>query len=455
MSFLSRFASLATAAVATAALTGCGLGPNASYQVPTAVKGAAIQGSVHGGQQAVVGATIKLYATGSTGYGSQYAYTTGTGNLLTTTVTSVGGGNFSITGDYTCPSASTPVYLVALGGNSGFTTNNNLALMAALGPCGNLMDSTFVTINEVTTVASVYALAPFMTGATSAYATIGTSASNATGLANAMADVNVLANVATGDPAASLASPYASTVVSGATMPVPAIDTLADIIAACVNSGGGAAGSNTNCGTLFTATTQNGTAPTDTITALLNIAEHPASNVSTLYGLPVAASPFQPTLTSQPNDFLLAANFTAGGISQPTALATDASGNVWTTNGNANTVTELAHTGAPVSGASGYAASFSTPSALALASDGTVWVTNQGNNTVSRISSAGAAVSGSPYSGGGLSQPKSISFDSLGNAWVANAGNASATVINSSGTTLTNYTPAGASSPLAIGVNPH
>ena len=326
--------------------------------------------------------------------------------------------------------------------------------MAALGPCGSLLDATFVTINEVTTVASVYALAPFMAGSTNAYASIGTTSTNAAGLANAMADVNVLANVGTGTVAASITSPYASTVVSGATMPVPAIYTLADILAACVNSGGGAAGSNTNCGTLFTNTTY-GTAPTDTITALFNIAQHPASNVAALYGLVVAAAPFQPTLTAQPNDFLLAASFSAGGISQPSALATDAAGNVSAANAAANTVTELAHTGAPLSSAGGYTASFSTPSALALAPDGTVWVTNQGNNTVSRLSASGSPVSGSPYAGGGLSTPKSISFDSLGNAWVASGGNSSVTVINSAGTTLTNYTPAAASAPVAIGVNPH
>ena len=54
----------------------------------------------------------------------------------------------------------------------------------------------------------------------------------------------------------------------------------------------------------------------------------------------------------------------------------------------------------------------------------------------------------------GLNQPESIAFDSLGTAWIANTGNASVTTINTSGS-LTNYTPAAATGPLAIAVNPH
>ena len=445
-----RIALLAFSTLAAAVLTGCGLGTTSGYKVPTAVAGSAFQGKVFGGQQPVVGATIKLYATGTTGYGSPYIYATGDNLLGNNTVMSGTGGTFDVTGDYTCPSASTPVYLVALGGDSGYTTNSTIALMAALGPCGNLTAATFVNVNEITTVASVYALAPFMTGTTTAYKTIGTSSTNATGLANAMADVNVLANVATGLPAGALAAPYTSTVVTGASIPVPAINTLADIIASCINSAGGAAGSSTNCGTLFTASGVTGSSP-DTITALFNIAAHPSTGVASLYSLSTATGPFQPTLTAQPSDFTLAATF--AGTSAPTALVSDASGNVWVTNGGNDTVTELAHTGAISQTVSTATGAFNTPSALAFSTDGTLWVTNQGNGTVTRLTAAGASY-GTPYSLGATSQPRSIAFDSLGTAWVANSGNASVSTISNAGA-VTNSTPSGASSPLAISVNPH
>ena len=193
MQTISRRIRLALATAGSLAATGllAGCGGSLSPTVKTAtVPGVQMRGTVHGGQQPVVGATMQLYATGSApgaaGYGSA-----ATPLITGTTVTTGPGGAFNITDDYTCPSMNTPVYLVATGGNSGFTSNPAIALMAALGPCGNLSGPTNVSINELTTVASVYALSPFMKGTTQAYASIGTSTGNALGLNNAMADVNV------------------------------------------------------------------------------------------------------------------------------------------------------------------------------------------------------------------------------------------------------------------------
>src|SRR5438445_4103263 len=75
--------------------------------------------SVHGGQQPVSGATLQLYAVGTTGDGSAATA------LLTQAVTSDANGNFDITGAYTCPSASTLVYITATGGNPGLSPGTN------------------------------------------------------------------------------------------------------------------------------------------------------------------------------------------------------------------------------------------------------------------------------------------------------------------------------------------
>ncbi len=63
--------------------------------------GAALHGRVHGGQQAIVGAQSVILAADATGYGKA------SDSLLTSPgyATTDSNGDFTITGDYTCPSA--------------------------------------------------------------------------------------------------------------------------------------------------------------------------------------------------------------------------------------------------------------------------------------------------------------------------------------------------------------
>jgi hypothetical protein len=73
-------------------LSGCGAGT----QVPTVTEEMLpVGGSVHGGQQPVVGATVTLVAAGTTGYGS-------TPTVLATT-TSVAGGQYTLPAHGACP----------------------------------------------------------------------------------------------------------------------------------------------------------------------------------------------------------------------------------------------------------------------------------------------------------------------------------------------------------------
>lgn len=414
-------------------LTGCGVGPGVQAGP---VAGTALSGKLYGGQQPVSGATLQLYAAGASYGGAATA-------LLSPAVTSGPDGSFNITGRYTCPTGATDVFLTATGGNAGYNNNPNLAMMAALGPCGNLSSSTFILMNEVTTVGSVWALAPFMTGATQ----IGAPASNAVGLANAFADVNTLVNTAAGSsPGGGLAG--------GTSVPASEINTLANILAACINSSGGTAGDHSSCGNLFAAAQPGANAPTDTLTAAMNIAQNPALNVASLYALASPTAPFQPSLSSQPANWTVAVKF-SGVANSPSALAVDATGNIWVANAGNNTVTELAPNGAVLSG-NGFQASFNAPSAIAVDSAGGVWVTNKGNNTVSRLTSSGSPMAGSPYSGGGLNAPMAISFDGLGNAWIANAGSVSE--LSSAGTAISpagGYTGNGISAPIGIAVSSH
>jgi hypothetical protein len=276
-----------------AALAGCSAdGLRNSEATPSPSSVLALHGRVMGGQQPVTSATVKFYKVTTNGDGT--ASTT----MLTTTgnsVTTDSNGNFSITGDYTCGTA-TDVFLVVTGGNPGSGTNANLTLMSALGLCSSLSSSTNVIVNELTTVAAVAALHLFMSSPTS----ISSSSYDASVLQSDFTVATQLVNTATGtSPGTNLPSNYSS--------PSTLINTLGNILAACVNSTGGAAGSSTNCGSLFTlATPPGGTAPADTVTALLNVLNHPTLNTSSLFGLINSSASFQPALSSAPSTYTVA-----------------------------------------------------------------------------------------------------------------------------------------------------
>jgi hypothetical protein len=427
----SNFKPLATmiASAATLLLAGCGLsGGTGTTKIPVTPGGAfAITGTVHGGQQAIGGANINIYAVGTTDYGSASVSLLKPG--VTVTSATDGSGSFTLTNMYTC-TPEQRVYITATSGSAGSGTNGAIALMAALGRCGDLTSATTTTLNEVTTVASVWALAPFMSG----IANIGAPASNITGINNAFLDVNTLASTASG-------SAGGASLPAGTTVPVAAINTLADILAACINS----TGSDGACPALFLGATVGGNAPGDTLTAAMNIAKHPAAGLATLYPLASPQSPFQPTLKDQPNDFTLAVTFS--GFTSPTAVAADAGGNVWVTDSSANNLTELAHSGAPVATVTG----LSAPSAVAVDQAGDVWVANTAS--VAKVVPGGAV---SMFMGGGLSLPSSIAIDGQGNVWLANAGNGMVSEFSNSGVVLSGsgFASAGGT-PIAVAITPN
>lgn len=260
-----------------------------SIQAPPRTVSLAVRGSVHGGQQPVAGSAIQLYAVGLSGGGSSST------PLLATTVSTDAGGSFSITGNYTCPTAESQVYVVARGGNPGLSAGSNnpaISLAAALGTCGNLSTSTFVSLNEVTTVALAVALAPFE----SSIAAIGSTPSDAVLLDSAFAAAGRYASTTSGTaPGANLPA--------GVEVPAAEINTLADILSTCINSAGGTADDNTPCGTLFALAAASGlSAPVDTFGAAVRIADTPTLSTAALFDLVSPTSSFQPELATVPPD---------------------------------------------------------------------------------------------------------------------------------------------------------
>ena len=277
-----------------------------------------ISGKVSGGQQPISSATVQLYAVGTSADGS--AATAIPGAFAST----ASDGSFSFNTSYSCPTPTSLVYLLASGGNPGLpepppVDNSSITLIAALGQCQYLSSSTFIAVNEVTTVAALAALYPFYSSPTA----IGSGTSDASNLANAFTLAGEFAGTTTGS------APGAP--VSGYSDPVQLINTLADIIAACVNTSGGVANDGSACGYLFLyATPSGGSAPTETATALADIFNNPTSNLANLWGLATPTSPFQPILSAPPSSWTVALTSSPGtlatgdgrNVSQPTVPAT-------------------------------------------------------------------------------------------------------------------------------------
>ena len=435
-------------------LGGCARGTSGP---PTPDAGAAIAGRVMGAQAPLVGAQLYLLAANTTGYGGAgiaasssnaslsllSAAETGTSDSLGAYVATGSNGGFSLAGDYTCTSGQ-QLYLYILGG-----TNSAAGLMAAIGSCPASVSSAITaTVNEVTTIAAAYAFAGFATDATHVSSS-GTALAQV-GIANAFANAANLASLSNG-------TALATTPAGNGTVPQAEINTLANILADCVDTSG--PGSN-GCQLLFTNAMSggsSGTAAADTATAAINIAHNPGANVTTLYGL-ASTAVFAPKLSAQPNDFIIGLNFAGGGaVYPPYSVAIDGAGNVWFI-GIYDSVFEYASLGVPLSPSTGYTGGgLSNSFSIAIDGSGNAWIANYYEATVSKLSSAGVALSPSAgYTGGGLDVPTSIAIDGSGNAWIANSNAAAVSKFSSTGTALSptaGYMGGGLDGPASIAID--
>jgi hypothetical protein len=354
----------------------------------TVIPTVAIQGKLEGGEQPIAGAQVYLYAAGTTGTRST-RYGANATSLLDAPGYVTTGSDGSFTGNYdlsACQSAQDMVYIVAIGGDSGGTGYNPATvLMSALGNCANLSTKTSVLVNEVTTVASVVALQQFMNTGAGDY-NLGTSGTNVTGLKNAFLAATNLVNTSTG-------TALATTPNGNGTVPQAEIDSLANIIAACVNSAGG----SSVCNNLFSnATPPDGTKPADTLHAMLDIAQNPGNNVQALYDLAPSQAPLAPALTAAPNDWTIVVEYTGGGLNRPYDVAVDASGNLWMPNENGDSVSEFNTLGISLQGSSGIGITTedpSTPTGLAIDPAGNIWVSGFGSPGMAKLTSTGSYLS--------------------------------------------------------------
>lgn len=369
----------------------------------------------------IIGASVQLYATGTTGTTS---FPTA---LLANSLTTDEKGAFSVAGDYLCPSSASMLYVIAEGGRLASTSTANTALrfMAAIGPCGApATTTTSIVVNEVTTVASVWSLSQFL----SFGGDVSASSTNSIGLANAFNTTTNLVNLSSGkSPGAGLPP----TVVVATSK----LNTLADALAACVNS-------TAACGALFLAASTDDFVPANTLDAALNLVRNPTIGTELVFTIATLNPRFLPALSSAPPDWLLYNTITGGGLNDPAAVAIDGSGNVWVSN-FFGTLSEFLPNGAPVftSGLSGYGLNQSY--GMTIDAESNVWVSNEqttmnsGSGDIIKLSSTGESLSGgNGFSSGGIYFPLGIAADTNGNIWVADFGDSNVTLLNSNGTPL-------------------
>jgi len=243
-------------------------------------------------------------------------------------------------------------------------------------------------------------------------------------------------------------------------VPTDTIDSLADVLATCVNAAGGASDPACSGSTgLFSYTGGSnslavgtngvqGPVATNTADAALYIAHNPGlpaqsgfanSNVDAVWAIPpTAGAPFGPQLTAAPTDFTLALNFVGGGlggnavsnISNANFVTVDLNGNVWAVNKTEKSVTELSNLGAPLTPTTqltgtttiskgGILLPFGTPGRLDSDQNGNVWIADS-TSCLFALSPSGTQLAGSPFTTACPSNNAAgVAVDANNNVWVS------------------------------------
>lgn len=335
-----------------------------------------------------------------------------------------------------------------------------------------------VTVNELTTVATGFALAQFTRQ--------GRIGGPQPGLGNAMAMVRNLVDIRSGAP-----SVLVRTAPNGTrTQTWRSLNSLGNVLSGCRRA--------VDCRRLLSLASPAGAErATDTLQAVANIAARPASNADRIFRLQDGR--FRPALVRPPTSWLMAlvfdgngrqfrgpgnflfdddgnlwitnnyvaardkrrvcggtdvlklepyaeghpvTSYAGGGISGAGfGITMDSAGRVWVSNYGfkgsrcpsdppSNSLTALTQTGAPLSPAGGFTQGgvteaglvmpISWPQGMASGADGSVWTANCGADTITRY------VDGDPTRsqnfGDGIDRPFGLVLDPDGNAWVTSVG---------------------------------
>jgi hypothetical protein len=303
---VGNFTRKASAGLWTAVFAGIG-----ALSVASAHAADSISGQVLGAGAPIANSTVTLFAASAAAPRQLAQARTGADGRFVLNTTGAPGKDASL-------------YLVAKGGQSAASkaSGNNpaIALMTVVGsePPAN------VTINEMTTVASVWTHNQFLADTVIR--------GHALGLKIAAGNVPNFVDLATGGWGDAIQGPLNS----GQTPTMANFATLADVLAGCVTRVKPDA-----CSSLMTATTPPiGKIPTDTLTAAQSIARYPWYEPEKLFALleafyPVPqgktmrAVPYMPYLGFSPSAWVLPLKFDGGGYRAGGKAMFDSEGNLW------------------------------------------------------------------------------------------------------------------------------
>jgi hypothetical protein len=271
-----------------------------------------LSGQVLGGGAPIANSTVALWAASASAPTQMAQAKTGADGRFTLNAT-------------TAPGKDTILYLVAKGGTpAAHKAGGNNPAIALLSVLGTTPPKT-VTINELTTVASVFTAARFINGEAIS--------GNPLGLRIAAGNAPNLVDPITGKWGKVLLDPLNSSM----TTTLATLDTLGSLITASFT----VANDNWRARFFKAATVAGSATPTNTLEAMAGIARAPWVAPKELYALfdeayplpaPVARRagvPFAPYLVYAPVDFALSLAFSGGGDYANGRFMFDAEGNLW------------------------------------------------------------------------------------------------------------------------------
>jgi len=267
-------------------------------------------GTVLGGGAPIAGSTVTLWSAGA--------------NAPTQLAKAKSGADGRFEMNVSASPAGTILYVVANGGvptaRKGTGENPAIGLLAVLGSTPPPQ----ITVNEFTTIASVWTHTQFFDGASIS--------GNALGLRIAAGNVPNFVDVATGGWGGAIQD----ALNSSQTPTMANFATLANVMAGCVTGVTGDACSRF----LAAATGPNGWSPTDTLSAAYSIARNSAYKPERVFALldvfyPVPKgknlrpTPFLPYLSFAPSAWVLPLKFAGGGYIGGAKVMFDSEGNAW------------------------------------------------------------------------------------------------------------------------------